>query len=111
MRREVKGVPWSVRISFGMPTRLNNRTSSRAITLEVAFCRGRTSGYCRPVKAVLDLFHCILCSKVAAEWVSVGQVHYIVHLGSRDDQEVGRLSSPLAVVEEESLFYPKVYNV
>ena len=45
MIRDMNGVPWSVKISSGMPTRENIRTNSRAIPFEAMVRSGMASGY------------------------------------------------------------------
>ncbi len=44
--RETKGVPWSIRISLGMPTRLKIKTSSRTMFADFmeGYCLGVSSG-------------------------------------------------------------------
>lgn len=41
----IDGVPWSVRISFGIPTQLIRRNISLEMFFDVAFLRGMASGY------------------------------------------------------------------
>ncbi len=48
--RETKGVPWSIRISLGMPTRLKIKTSSRTMFADFM------EGYCLGVSSsIVDL--------------------------------------------------------